>query len=129
MEAGDTFIFVERGIDAHRHLWAVISDPLIDVAAPVVIVSFTTYKKGKDGTCILQPGDHPFIKHCTVVNYRGAVDVSNSGLEGCANNSSLVLQGRLKPPVLERIREGAAVSPFIPEGCRKILSDQGLIDG
>jgi hypothetical protein len=126
MRAGDTFTFRDTTLD--NHLWAVISDPLMDVADPVVIVSFTTYKEGKDPTCILQAGDHPFIRHPTTVHYIGALDVSNSGLEARANRSELILQGPLNPHVLHRIRHGAAESPFIPEGCRKILVQQGLIE-
>lgn len=128
MDAGDTFTFVEKGVDSHRHLWAVISDPLIDVADPVVIVSFTTYRRGKGPTCLLNVGDHPFIKHPTMVDYSRAIDVSNAGLDGCANAAKLLLQESLQPHVLDRIRQGAAASPFIPEGCRMVLIKQGLID-
>lgn len=128
MKAGDTFTFVEKTVDVHRHLWAIISDPLIDIADPVVIVSFTTYREGKDATCVLQPGDHPFIKHQTAVDYGRAVDAPNAGLDACADRGELVLQEPLRPDILQRIRHGAAESPFIPEGCRMILVKQGLID-
>ncbi len=128
MDAGDTFIFVERAVDSHRHLWAIISDPLVDVADPIVIVSFTSYRQGKDPTCILQAGDHAFIKRPTAVDYGRGMEVSNSALEACANTGKLVLQGPLQPHLLERIREGAATSQFTPEGCRKILARQGIIE-
>jgi hypothetical protein len=126
MRAGDTFTFVDKKLD--NHLWVVISDPMLDVADPVVIVSLTTYKEGKDRTCVLEPGDHPFIRHPSVVYYIGAMDVSNAGLESCANEGRLLLQGAVSPEVLARVRQGAAQSPFIPEGCRKTLIRQGLID-
>lgn len=128
MKAGDTFTVVDTAVDLHRHLWVIISDPLIDVTDPVIIVNFTTYKEGKDPTCILQAGDHPFIKHPTAVDYRNAIDVPNAGLEASANRGQVVLQEPLKPEILHRIRQGATESPFIPEGCRMILAKQGLID-
>jgi len=128
MKAGDTFTFVDTAVDLHRHLWAIISDPLIDVADPAIIVNFTTYNEGKDPTCILHVGDHPFIRRPTGVDYRNAIDVSNAGLEACANRGQVVLQEPLKPEILHRIRQGAAESRFIPEGCRMVLVKQGLID-
>jgi len=126
MRAGDTFTFADRQID--DHLWVVVSDPMLDVADPVVIVNLTSYHQGKDSSCLLQPGDHPFVRHLTAVYYAGAMNVLNAKLEGLADDGRIVLQGPLTPAVLDRVRQGAAVSPFIPEGCRKVLIKQGLIE-
>jgi hypothetical protein len=126
MRAGDTFTFADPRVD--NHLWVVISEPMLDVADPVVIINFTTYREGKDRSCVLQPGEHPFIRHETVVHYAGAMNVPNAKLEGLANGGKVVLQGQVRPDVLDRIRQGAAESPFIREGCRRMLVKQGLIE-
>ncbi len=126
MRAGDTFRFSDRVLE--RHLWVVISDPLLDVADRVVIVRFTTYRKGRDATCLLQPGDHPFIVHPTVVDYAEALDISNAGLDGFVGSGKAFLQEPVTPALLGRIRQGAAESAFLPEGCREILIKQGLIE-
>lgn len=128
MRAGDTFKLLDTTID--DHLWVVISDPLLDVADPVVIVNLTTCREGRTNpTCILEPGDHPFVRHPTAVRYEAALDVSNPGLEGRANDGSIVLQGQLRPSVLDRIRRGATEPRSgIPEACRQILLKQGLIE-
>jgi len=125
MRAGDTFVFHD-GSD--NHLWVVISNPELDVTAFVVIVNLTTYKVGKDSACILNPEDHPFIKHETCVQYADARAVSNVILDRLADTVTIVLQGPVTPEVLDRIRRGAAESRFIPEGCRKVLVEQGLIE-
>jgi len=126
MRAGDTFRFADRALE--KHLWIVISDPVLDVADRVVIVRLTTYREGRECTCILQPGDHPFITHATVVDYGWALDISNAGLESFVGDGKAFLQDPVRPEVLGRIRQGAAKSEFISEGCQEILIKQGLIE-
>jgi hypothetical protein len=126
MKAGDTFRWADRALE--KHLWIVISDPLLDVADDVAIVRLTTRRKDSDCTCILQPGDHPFITHETVVDYGCALDISNAGLEGFVGNGKAFLRERVSAEVLDRIRQGAAESGDMPEGCKEILIRQGLIN-
>jgi hypothetical protein len=126
MLAGDTFTLHDRNVD--EHLWVVISDPLSDPSDPVVIVNLTSRTADKDPTCIVNPGEHPFVTHPTVVNYRDAKAVSNTDLEHLLGLNHLHSHEPLSPVVLSRIREGAARSKFIREGCRKILAKQGLIE-
>jgi len=126
MRAGDTFRFADRALE--KHLWVVISDPLMDVTDSVVIVRFTTQRDGRDCTCVLQPGDHPLISHATVVDYDWALDIPNAALEGFASDGQAFLQEPVSPEVLGRIRQGAAESDFMPEGCKEILIKQGLIE-
>jgi hypothetical protein len=101
---------------------------MLDVADPVVIVRLTTYRQGRDCTCILQPTDHPFITHATVVDYGLALDISNAGLEGFVGDGRAFLREPVSPEVLGRIRQGAAESEFMIEGCKQILIKQGLIN-
>ena len=125
MQEGHAFIFYGSLDD---HLWVVISDPLLDAAQPVVIVSLTSYRDDKDQTCILQPGEHPFIVKPTLVYYEDAREIPNAHLEGLANEGKLVRQDNVTPQLLGKIRKGAAESKRIPLGCRKILAEQGLIE-
>jgi len=125
MQEGYTFKFHGSRDD---HLWVVISDPLIDADQAVVIVSFTSYREDKDQTCILQPGEHPFIRKRTIVYYEDAREVPNAHLEGLAATGMLVRQDDVAPQLLAKIRQGAAESKRIPLGCRKILAEQGLIE-
>ena len=121
MEAGDTFKF-GRG----RHLWVVVSDPATD-PAHVVIINMRT-DRGIDRSCILNAGDHPFVTHPTCMRYDMARIVSNPELEKHAASATITLHAPASKEVLDRIRQGAAMTAYIPFGCRQILIEQGLIE-
>jgi len=126
MQAGDTFRFAEREIE--EHLWVVISDPMLDVADPVIVVRLTTYRRGRESACILQPGEHEFVEHATAVDYEWALDIPNAALEGFVGSGKAIRLKRLAPGVLDRIRRGIGDSNLMPEGCKAVLVKQGLIE-
>jgi hypothetical protein len=90
MKAGDTFRQAESapGVDENRHLWIVLSDAAT-YPAEVITVFLTTRKAKRDQTCILAPGDHPFIIHESIVAYGVAEIRKDSDLE------SLLAKGKL----------------------------------
>ncbi len=59
--------------DTYRrdHLWVVSSLPTDD--GSVVILSFTTWRFGCDENCVIEVGEHPFVKHKTVIAYEKAL--------------------------------------------------------
>lgn len=64
MNLGDTF----KAVD---HLWVVVADGATDGA--LVTVNFTTWRpKCDDENCIVEVGEHPFVKHKSVVAYEKA---------------------------------------------------------
>ena len=75
MTAGETFLL--PGLD--DHLWMVLSDPARE--PNLVVVFFLSWQPQYDQACVLQAGDHPFIKHSTCVNYPGARVVADAKLE------------------------------------------------
>jgi hypothetical protein len=124
MEAGDTFKYGRGG-----HLWVVVSDPAANPGR-VVIVSMTT-DRGIDPSCILEPGDHPFIRHRTSMRYDLARLVTDANLERNLASNTIRLQKPVSQGVLDRIRQGAAAAATtdrIPFGCKEVLIDQGLIE-
>jgi len=62
VKSGDTFL---KKNDRDQHLWIVLSDPNKD-AAKVLLVNMTTLSDKKEKTCVLRPGDHPWIRHDTL---------------------------------------------------------------
>jgi len=66
MDCGDTFLMPAPGGRITPHLWIVITtpDPVTHLCG---IVSVTTLRNSKDQTIILQPGDHPFIRHQSTI--------------------------------------------------------------
>lgn len=106
------------------HLWRVISDPTID-AQCVVIVFFLTWQPHYDQACIVQSGEHPFVKHSTCVNYPAAKVTSNLKLDEALQQGRVKLKTPLSPELLEKIRRQAAESDIMTEAC-DILRRQGL---
>ena len=125
MVSGDVFIPCDDSIQ-NPHIHIVISDSDVD-PNNLLIISVTTLKVGREQSCILEPIDHPFIQHSSIINYGEAKIVSADDLSW---NIKLNKIEQLKPidaNVLNRIRKGAENSIFLPEGCRKFLILQELI--
>ena len=121
MEAGDTFKYGRL-----LHLWVVLSDPRMD-RAKVVIVNMTT-DDGVDPSCILNATDHPFVQHRTCIRYDMARIVTDVDLEQYVASNTIRPREPVTAEILDRIRQGAAKSPYIPFGCKQVLIDQGLIE-
>ena len=120
MEAGSTFKFGRS-----THLWVVVSDPALD-RKHVVIANMTS--DGLDQSCVLEPGDHDFIRHRTFIRYDMARVTSDADLEQLAASGGIMPHDPVSPDVLQRIREGAAITNRIPFGCKEVLINQSLIE-
>jgi hypothetical protein len=122
-KTGDTFIHVGSEW-LQSHLWAVISDT---EQAPdqVVIVNLTSYRDDKDQSCILDIDDHPFITRKTLISYRDAKLQETADLAKLSHN--FTQRDPLSVATLDKIREGAKKSRFLPERVRNFLDSQGLI--
>jgi len=121
MTAGDTFLVP----DSDDHLWVVISDPNVDPSR-VVIVCFLSHQPHYDQACVLEPGDHPFIKHPTCVNYPDARIESAALLERLKGDGRLKPKTPLSSGILDRIRSAAEDSEIPTEGY-DILRRQGYV--
>jgi hypothetical protein len=123
MDAGTTFV---RG-DHDAHLWVIVSDPKKD-PENVLIVNFTSLDARKESVCILSRGDHPWIVKPTCVNYGDAIITSLHLLDEACRVGAISLREPVRPDVLARIREGAALSERMSLDKANVLIDQGLIE-
>src|ERR1700678_1642254 len=105
MNAGDTFLAPKFD----DHLWMVISDPAID-PDHVVIVFFLSWQENYDQACIVQAGEHPFVKHATCVAYPAAKVTTNAKLDAAVASGKLKIKSPLSPALLEKIRQCAGAS-------------------
>lgn len=123
MNQGDTY---RRFSGAH--LWIVISDPAAD-SDRVVSVNLTTKRilRNEDHTCVLDVGDHPFVRHPTYVNYRGARITSNAELDDEFRSNVIKLDGGASTELLAKLISAAHKSPFTAREVKSILAAQGLI--
>ncbi len=72
MNAGDTFLVDEPATSYDSHLWMVVSAPERD-RDRVVILNLTSWRADKDQACVLEPGDHPYVRHRSCVRKRSRV--------------------------------------------------------
>jgi hypothetical protein len=123
MNSGDTFLFLDGQDD---HLWMVISDTTQD-PEKLVIVRFLSWQEKYDQACVLNGGEHPFIKHATCVDYPAAKIASNAVLEQLRASNKLKLKAPLSQQLLDLIREKSISGDIITE-CIALLGEQGLVD-
>lgn len=122
MNAGDTFRYL-----AGRHIWIVVSDPLID-ADHVLIANVTSNKSWQDQACVIHQGEHDCAHSIdVVVFYAKSRIVQNSELDALHASGQVLLQAPLSDALLTRVRAGAGTSTRIPTNHRQLLIDQGLL--
>ena len=115
----DTFLIpstTSSGIEK-KHLHIAITDPVDsgNHIPCILLVSVASIRKGKSGydtTCVLQPADHPFIRHASYVVYRQAVIMELRHLERGFSNGLITSQKRAGADVVERIVAGVEKSDF-----------------
>ena len=117
-QPGDTFLFHELWEDRH-HLWVVVTEPH-GTPPRIIIVSFTTLRPHSDTTVTLSPGDHPFIRHATAVNFKDARPIDREALRRRVNEGYFPAKQPLDSIVLERIQIGICQSPYTPNRIRKL---------
>lgn len=104
------------------HLWAILWGPA-GTAGAYLAVHFTTLRPYSDRTCILDVGDHPFVRHPTSVAYRDVLRWTDERL------AQFIAEGIAKPrqpldaPVLQRIRDGFFHSAHTPHALKQIAID------
>jgi hypothetical protein len=69
LKRGDTFLAPTTSAGT-EHLWIIITEP--DAEGKAVAVSITTQRSHSETTVTLNVGEHPFIKHPSVVSYTHA---------------------------------------------------------
>ena len=121
VHAGDTFL----GPPPYNHLYVVCSDPALN-SAKVLLVSFTTWKPKEENCCIVQAGEHPFIKHKSCIRYKDPGGASVASIQHLENCSHLKRREPVSPELLARIRNGACESEYLPVEWRRILESQSI---
>ncbi|HEV7925063.1 MAG TPA: hypothetical protein VGR14_06900 [Verrucomicrobiae bacterium] len=119
MKQGETFL---GGSEVHGedHLWLIVNDPSAH-SGFALIVNVSTLRLNAETTCVVQAGDHPFIKHDSYVRYGSARKVRVTDL------AEAVKKGLLKPnqaaskAFLAKVRAGAKASPFLATELRALL--------
>ena len=111
---GDTFITGDAETD-DWHLWIVVSAPS---EGEVVTVSVSTKRKNSEPLMLLQNGDHPFIRHDSVIDYKFSRIRIVDDIETAIRNGVAKTRERISEVILKRVQSGLLDSDFTPNGVR-----------
>lgn len=115
MKAGDTFLVPDF---FGKHLNVVIA--LLEDGS-IIHCHLTTQNRRSDNTCVVESGEHEFVKHGTVVRYDAVQHCSGdalAALERCIVKRFAPVSAEL----LARIRQGALDSPQTPDYIKALLT-------
>lgn len=116
VQPGDTFYGDPRSLGSQvAHLWVVVAvyeDELDRASVLAVLVSATTATPRMDRSCVLLPGDHPFIHHESCMYYQKAVECPIADLAQMQPHTPVSRQ------LLVRIRQGLHRSPQTKRGLK-----------
>ncbi len=79
------------------------------------MVNISSYNDGYDDTCLLDVGDHPFVRHCSFVFYAEAIIYKAAQIQNGVNQGILKPQPDLADDVFARVTAGITVSPDTPQ--------------
>ena len=104
-----------------RHLRIVITNP--DAEFNQVVISVTTLKcpNVQDCSCILKAGDHQFITHDSIVDYKRTIIMSSVEIFNGINKGILIDKQDVKPEILTRIINAAKQSRYIPPEIKSMI--------
>lgn len=109
MPKKQTFLDEPVTDDEIRHLRVVITDPNED--NEFLTVSIDTYKsRFQDDSCIIQAGEHQFIKHVSFVNYRYAKVLSFAKIFNGLKQHIFIRKEDVSEELLRKIQDGAKKS-------------------
>jgi len=75
-----------------------------------VIANVTSQAQGKDQSCVLNVGDHPYIKKASVINYAEAVVANERDISKAARQRVIQPDVPVTPQALAKIQAGALAS-------------------
>jgi hypothetical protein len=110
--AGDTFILT-RETRGTPHLWVLLWGP-VGPADVFLAAHLSTWREGRDRSCLVQAGEHPFVKHETYVVYNDTKRFSAAVLQAAIGARQAFPGDPVSPALLERMRAGFLASPFTP---------------
>jgi hypothetical protein len=123
---GDTLLFPGGAVPS-PHLWVILWGPAGDAEA-CLMAMLTTLRAHSDRSCILRPGDHPFIRHETAVAYNNVRRYTGAALAAEIASGTARRRDPVSPDVLARLRAGFFASPRTPHAMVEMaVGDVGAV--
>ena len=113
LKAGQTILLPKPG-HSTPHLWVVLLAP-DPVSHETVIVNLTSQKTHSDNTVVLQPGEHPFVQHPTVVFFADARIVDAKHIAAAMEAGTFQSHQDCSAALVLRIQHGLLASTMTPQ--------------
>ena len=102
------------------HLYIICTDEC--KLGACLLVNITSARDGCDQTCILDVGDHPFIKHPSCIFYAKAIIRKCDQIKGALAAGAIEAAEDVAEDVLDRILAGFTISEDTPPQIIKYLT-------
>lgn len=113
LKAGQTILLPKPG-QATLHLWVIVLAP--DPASQeTVIVNLTSQRTHSDTTVVVQPGEHPFVQHPTVVFFADARIVDANHIAAAMKAGTFHTHQDCSAALLLKIQQGLLASTMTPQ--------------
>ena len=119
--AGETLVLPGPNFET-PHLWILVTDP-VGEPPQTIIVAVSTKRFYKDSTVVLSPGDHPWVRHESVIFYDHALIPEVRHLNEAVRRRIGELNQPCTPDVLRRVQDGLLSSPRTPKRVKKFYED------
>ncbi len=113
---------------AGQHLFVLILGPVAvpdrGAAPHVAMVSFTTLRQGvpHDDACIVQAGEHPFIRHTSYAYYRDVRIEPAPHVAGMVQRAVWQPHDACSPEMLARLQRGVCASRLVRREVKRLFN-------
>jgi hypothetical protein len=122
IRCGDTILAGEA--DGPLHLKIVATAPH---DGKVVLVSITTRRAKSEELVVLQPSDHPWLKHESVATFAYSEIVEVESIEDALRAGDAVREASADAALLGRVQQGLLESDRTPQGVCSFARAAGLM--
>ena len=100
--------------DGGTHLHILLNNPGKHTDDRILLVNITSCRPGRqhDDACLLQPGDHPFVRHPSHISYQHAVTVKMRDLVQGVTSNKFTPKEPVTRDLLARICTGLCASRY-----------------
>lgn len=124
LNCGDTFLTGTDDDEDDYHLWIIVTPPNL---GEVVTVCVVTAHKRSERLVVLNAGDHPFIKHESVIAYRWSKIRLVDDLEAALSTGAAKKREPLSAAILKKAQSCLLESDFTPNGVRQYFKDVMMV--
>ena len=110
-----TTLLIPSGPEEKSHLYFVLTDKCVEENHLLVSISTVPQRGFYDPTCVLEPGDHPFVLHQSFVFYRSPQVYSASKIARFVKLKYFQVKEDASPELIQKICAGIPASNFTPK--------------